>query len=98
MIHNIHGAPHHSKVMVGETKRLVSASWEQLPDSDKQFKGWYHVNQVSVVEGTVSVIDSVDSNGFATKDVRFESEGTAILDVVIGAAVRRLVIEVVSNG
>lgn len=95
MIHNIHGAPHHSTVTTGDTKRLVSALWEQPEGAEKTFKGWYHATSVNVVSGTATVVDTVDTNGAPAKDIQFTTQGTVELDVTVGSTTRRLVIEVV---
>lgn len=96
MIHTIHGAPHHSQVQVGDTKRLVSAVWKQSGEQ-KQFDNWFHPDSAVIASGPATVTPSVDSNGAPTQDISFTGPGIVEIDVTMNgiAQPKRLTIEVV---
>lgn len=95
MIHNIHGAPHHPHVRVGDIKRLVSSVWKTV-DSEVSFYNWFHPDSATIESGPAEIRASVDTNGAATVDVEFTGVGTVVVAVNISgqAEPKRLTIEV----
>lgn len=97
MIHNIHGAPHHSQVKVGDTKRLTTAIWSREGNAIAFYR-WFHAQEAVVRSGPANLVISADSNGAPTMDLEFTGVGTVVVDVYSVGTVqpKTLTIEVVA--